>query len=55
MAAALILLTLGPILLVLAAARIGRNAGRVDGASRAWLIVGTIFVVVALYLWRLQR
>lgn len=46
MMAALILLVLGTLFLLAAALKLTRDAGRMHPRSRAWFIVGTIFLVV---------
>jgi hypothetical protein len=51
MLAKYILAVLGLVFLALCVGRVARNQRRLDPASRTWLIVGVIFLVVAGVLW----
>ena len=51
MAARYILSVLSAVFLALAGLRIWRDSGRIQPASRTWLLIGTIFALVSVYLW----
>ena len=50
-AAKYILLVGGLVFLTLALFRLGRDAGRLNPASRTWLIVAVVFLAVSAWLW----
>jgi hypothetical protein len=52
--AALILAVLGPMFLGLAVLRTWRSGWPPPPAARTWFLVGTIFCIVATYLWYTQ-
>lgn len=51
MAARYILSVLSAVFLILAGLRIWRDSGRIQPASRTWLLIGAIFALVSAYLW----
>ena len=51
LAAKYILVLLGALFLVFAAIRVAREHGHIGPASRTWLIVGCVFLLVSLWLW----
>jgi hypothetical protein len=52
MAAKYILGVLSVVFLGLGGTRLARDAGRFGPASKTWLLVGVIFAVVSVWLWR---
>ena len=52
MAAKIILAVLSAVFLVAGAVRLLRDGGRIGPASKTWLLVGTIFAAVSIWLWR---
>ena len=51
MSARLILSVLAVVFLLFALSRMGRNKGRIDAASRTWLLIAVIFGAVSAWLW----
>jgi hypothetical protein len=51
MAAKYILIIVAIALFAAAGIRVLRNAGRLDVASRTWLLTGTILLLVSVWLW----